>query len=74
MNTELLGGDTLLRGSVNTPFICVGFLWVASCFADGKEERKNVLVLYDFQYGNTERIAQVIADELREFGEAQIVL
>jgi len=33
----------------------------------------NTLVVYDSQYGNTERIAQSIADTLREFGQAQAV-
>ncbi|HEU0002112.1 MAG TPA: flavodoxin family protein [Ktedonobacteraceae bacterium] len=33
----------------------------------------NTLVVYDSQYGNTERIAQVIADTLRAFGHAQAV-
>ena len=33
----------------------------------------NTLVVYDSQYGNTERIAQVIADTLRAFGQAQAV-
>ena len=33
----------------------------------------NALVVYDSQYGNTERIAQVIADTLAEFGEARAV-
>ena len=33
----------------------------------------NALVLYDSQYGDTERIAQVIADTLGEFGEARAV-
>jgi flavodoxin len=33
----------------------------------------NALVVYDSQYGNTERIAQVIADTLSEFGEARAV-
>src|SRR5215208_1633581 len=31
----------------------------------------NALVVYDSQYGNTERIAQVIADTLGEFGAAR---
>ena len=31
----------------------------------------NALVLYDSQYGDTERIAQAIADTLAEFGEAR---
>jgi flavodoxin len=34
----------------------------------------NALVLYDSQYGNTERIARAIADTLREFGEVRTVL
>jgi flavodoxin len=33
----------------------------------------NTLVIYDSQYGNTERIAQAIADTLREFGQAQAI-
>jgi len=33
----------------------------------------NTLVVYDSQYGNTERIAQAIADTLRGFGQAQAV-
>jgi flavodoxin len=33
----------------------------------------NTLVVYDSQYGNTERIAQAIANTLREFGQAQAV-
>jgi flavodoxin len=33
----------------------------------------NTLVVYDSQYGNTERIAQVIADTLRAFGQAQAI-
>jgi hypothetical protein len=33
----------------------------------------NTLVVYDSQYGNTERISQAIADTLREFGQAQAV-
>jgi flavodoxin len=33
----------------------------------------NTLVFYDSQYGNTERIAQTIADTLRAFGQAQAV-
>ena len=31
----------------------------------------NALVVYDSQYGNTQRIAQVIADTLGEFGAAR---
>ena len=31
----------------------------------------NALVLYDSQYGDTERIAQAIAETLAEFGEAR---
>jgi flavodoxin len=38
-----------------------------------KEEMMNALVLYDSQYGDTERIAQAIADASGEFGEAQAV-
>jgi flavodoxin len=33
----------------------------------------NALVVYDSQYGNTERIAQVVADTLGEFGEVRAV-
>ena len=33
----------------------------------------NTLVFYDSQFGNTERIAQVIADTLRAFGQAQAI-
>lgn len=33
----------------------------------------NTVVVYDSQYGNTERIARVIADSLRAFGLAQAV-
>lgn len=33
----------------------------------------NALVVYDSQYGNTERIAQVITDTLGEVGEARAV-
>jgi flavodoxin len=33
----------------------------------------NTLVVYDSQYGNTERIAQTIADALRAFGQALAV-
>jgi flavodoxin len=33
----------------------------------------NTLVVYDSQYGNTERIARVIADTLREFGRTKAV-
>jgi flavodoxin len=39
-----------------------------------KEEMMNALVLYESQYGNTERIARTIADSLREFGDARAVL
>ncbi len=38
-----------------------------------KEEPMNMFVVYDSQYGNTERIAQTIADTLRAFGQAQAV-
>jgi len=38
-----------------------------------KKEMMNALVVYDSQYGNTERIAQAIADTLGEFGEARAV-
>ncbi len=33
----------------------------------------NTLIVYDSQYGNTERIAQAIADTLRAFGQAQAI-
>lgn len=33
----------------------------------------NTLVVYDSQFGNTERIAQVMADALRTYGHAQTV-
>jgi flavodoxin len=33
----------------------------------------NTLVVYDSQYGNTERIAQAIASTLRAFGQVQAV-
>jgi len=33
----------------------------------------NTLVVYDSQYGNTERIAQAIVDTLRAFGQAVLV-
>jgi len=33
----------------------------------------NALVVYDSQYGNTERIAQAIADTLRAVGQARAV-
>jgi flavodoxin len=33
----------------------------------------NTLVVYDSQYGNTERLAQVITDTLGAFGQAQAV-
>jgi len=33
----------------------------------------NTLVVYDSQYGNTERIARIIAHTLRAFGEAHAV-
>src|SRR5215207_6448902 len=46
---------------------------MSSCFASRKEEMMNALVVYDSQYGNTERIAQVIADTLGEFGAARAV-
>ncbi len=32
----------------------------------------NTLVIYDSQYGNTERIARAIADTLCAFGQAQV--
>jgi menaquinone-dependent protoporphyrinogen IX oxidase len=38
-----------------------------------KEELMNTLVLYDSQYGDTQLIAQAIADKLAEFGEARAV-
>lgn len=34
----------------------------------------NTFIVYDSQFGNTERIAQAIADTLRAFGQAQAVL
>jgi flavodoxin len=34
----------------------------------------NAVIVYDSQYGNTERIARVIADELGEFGEVRATL
>jgi len=33
----------------------------------------NTLVVYDSQYGNTEQIAQAIAETLRAFGQAQAI-
>src|SRR6266487_4478677 len=33
----------------------------------------NTVVVYDSQYGNTERIAQTIADTLHAFGQVQAV-
>jgi flavodoxin len=33
----------------------------------------NTVVVYDSQYGNTERIAQALADTLRPFGQARAV-
>ena len=36
-----------------------------------KEEMMNALIVYDSQYGDTERIAQAIAEKLAEFGEAR---
>ena len=33
----------------------------------------NTFIVYDSQFGNTERIAQAIADTLRAFGQAQAV-
>src|SRR5215213_5314926 len=41
--------------------------------APRKEQMMNALVLYDSQYGDTERIAQAIADTLDGFGEARAV-
>src|SRR5215207_10028701 len=38
-----------------------------------KEEMMNTLVLYDSQYGNTERIAQTIADTLRTSREVRAI-
>jgi flavodoxin len=38
-----------------------------------KEEIMNALVVYDSQYGNTERIARAIADTLREFAQVRVV-
>lgn len=32
----------------------------------------NALVIYDSQYGNTERIAMAIADAMRAYGQAQV--
>jgi flavodoxin len=46
---------------------------MSSCFASKKEEMMYALVVYDSQYGNTERIAQTIADTLGEFGAARAV-
>src|SRR5829696_3575513 len=45
-----------------------GIILVAS-----KEEMMNALVLYDSQYGDTEHIAQAIANALGEFGEVRAV-
>jgi flavodoxin len=39
-----------------------------------KEETMNALVVYDSQYGNTERIAHAIADAFGESGEVRVVL
>jgi flavodoxin len=39
--------------------------------ASKEEVLMNALVLYDSQYGDTERIAQAVADALGEFGEAR---
>lgn len=33
----------------------------------------NTVIIYDSQYGNTERIAQSIADTLREYGQVRAV-
>ena len=33
----------------------------------------NTVVVYDSQFGNTQRIAQAIADTLRAFGQAQAI-
>jgi flavodoxin len=41
--------------------------------APSKEEMMNALVLYDSQYGDTEHIAQAIANALGEFGEVRAV-
>lgn len=38
-----------------------------------KGEDMNTLVIYDSHYGNTERVAQIIADTLRPFGQARAV-
>lgn len=45
----------------------------SSGIGEAKEELMNTLVVYDSQYGNTERIAQAIANTLRDFGQAQAV-
>src|SRR5215207_4560921 len=37
------------------------------------EEMMNALIVYDSQYGNTEHIAQAIADTLRAFGEVRAI-
>jgi flavodoxin len=41
--------------------------------APSKEEMMNALVLYDSQYGDTQRIAQAIANALGDFREARAV-
>lgn len=41
--------------------------------APGKEKKMKSLVVYDSQFGNTEKVALAIADALREFGQAQAV-
>ena len=33
----------------------------------------NALIVYDSQYGNTERIAQCITSTMKEFGRARVV-
>jgi flavodoxin len=38
-----------------------------------EEDSMNTVVVYDSQYGNTERIAQVIADALRAAGQARAI-
>jgi flavodoxin len=38
-----------------------------------KEEVMNTFVVYDSQFGNTERIAQVIADTLQAFGPVRVM-
>jgi flavodoxin len=38
-----------------------------------KENMMNALVVYESQFGNTEKVAQTVAGALRAFGEAQAV-